>query len=229
MSKRRNRPYRGVTAAVGLPGSGKSYYLVEKVLEAQRRGIPTYSNAGFDVKGTETIGSFRDLVEVQGPAVIAFDELPLFFNARRWQTFPDGMLYKLTQIRKDQIELYYSTINPKMVDITLRHLTFEWVWCRHIYGRLMRRIHKSPEEWGGDRLYTRFVWRSKEVEQAYDTLGRVAVHDAGLPTKVSDERFVMPDLEDGEGDDREPGGPRLRVPGPVEPDQLEQADEEPRA
>lgn len=197
--------YRGVTGAVGLPGSGKSYYLVEKVLEAQRKGIATYSNAGFDVVGTETIGSFRDFADIKGPAVIAFDELPLFFNARKWQTFPDGMLYKLTQIRKDRIELYYSSISPRMVDVVLRMLTFEWVHCRQIAGRLMRRVHKAPEEWGGERFRTSWAIRKREVMDAYDTMGRVAVADSGLPNKVSSERFVMPELEP------ENGAPR-RVP-----------------
>lgn len=209
--------YRGVTAAVGLPGSGKSYYLVERVLAAQKAGIPTYSNAGFDVKGTEIIGSFREFAEIKGPAVIAFDELPLFFNARKWMTFPDGMLYKLTQIRKDRIELYYSTISLRMVDVVLRQLTFEVVHCRHIAGRLMRRVHKNPEEWGGETLRVSWVWRRREVEQAYDTMGRVAVVDSGLPSRVPDERFVMPEPVADEG----PEGPAERVASGPSPHRTE--------
>lgn len=200
--------YRGVVGATGLPGSGKSYFLVEKALEAQERGIPVWSNAGFDVKGTRTINSFRDFVEIQGPAVVVFDELPLFFNARKWQTFPDGMLYKLTQIRKDRVELYYSTIHERMVDAVLRMLTFEWVRCRIIAGRILQRTHQAPEELGGHVYERRYTWIKKRVIEAYDTMGKVAVADASLPTKVSAERFQMPEFSSRNSDGGDPAGNR---------------------
>lgn len=220
--------YRGVVGATGLPGSGKSYFLVEKALEAQRRGIPVWSNAGFDVRGTRTINSFRDFVEIQGPAVVVFDELPLFFNARKWQTFPDGMLYKLTQIRKDRVELYYSAIHQRMVDAVLRMLTFEWVRCRIIAGRILQRVHEAPEEFGGHVYERRYSFIRKRVIEAYNTMGKVAVADASLPTKVSADPFVMPESSAEESDGGDPtgnrgegggGGSRLRVtpppPGPA--------------
>lgn len=210
--------YRGVVGAVGLPGSGKSYYLVEKALEGLRRGIPVYSNAGFDVAGTERIESFRDFVSIKGPARIVFDELPLFFNARKWQSFPDGVLYKLTQIRKDRVELYYSAIHPAMVDKVLRMLTFEWVHCRKIAGRLVVRVHKAPEELGSIIYERRFMLLRRKVWEHYDTYAKVAVADSSLPDRVSDERFVLP--EDSGGNPAQNGGGPHVVGAPPAPGTL---------
>lgn len=203
----RTKRYLGVTAAVGLPGSGKSYYLAEKALKAQKQGLPVYSNAGFDVAGTKPIRSFDHFAKLRGPAVVVWDELPLYFNARRWADFPDGMLYKLTQIRKDSIQLYYSTIHEMLVDTVLRRLTFSWVEHRHMGGRFVRRTHWPPREFRteGHQAYRKeIIIMRRRVMDAYDTMGRVEVHNA--------ERLeVVP-----EGDWSRPGwaeadGSRLRV------------------
>lgn len=205
------RRYTGVTAFVGLPGSGKSYSLVDQALRAQKRGLPVYANAGFEVEGAIPIRSFMEFARLEGPAVVVWDELPLYFSARKWADFPDGMLYKLTQIRKDSIELYYSTIHEMLVDSVLRRLTFTWVECRHMGGRLIRRTWWPPREFRTERnigpYHREIIWMRKRVMNAYDTMGRVEVH--------SPERLQgLPEGTWGRPGWAEDGGPRLRVPSP---------------
>ena len=202
------KKYRGVTAAVGLPGAGKSYYLAEQARRGMMRGVPVYSNAGFDVQGTETIASFEEFAGLEGPAVVVWDELPLYFSARRWADFPDGMLYKFTQIRKDAIELYYSTIHPMMVDATLRRITFEWVEHHHVAGRLMRRTHWVPGGFQSEAYvvsHRSMGWLRKRTMELYETMGRVRVHDPGRLDGLPDGSWELPAWAPG-------GGSRLRVP-----------------
>lgn len=209
----RVRRYMGVTAAVGLPGSGKSYYLAEMALKGIKRGLPVYSNAGFDVAGTKPISSFEQFAELRGPAVVVWDELPLYFNARKWADFPDGMLYKLTQIRKDGIQLYYSTIHEMLVDTVLRRLTFAWIEHRHMAGRLVRRTYWPPREFRteGNASYRKeIIVMKRRVMDAYDTLGRVEVHDAGRLETMPLGTWGRPKWAGGDGS-------RLRVsPRPLD-------------
>ncbi len=185
------RKYQGVTAYVGMPGSGKSYGLAEEGKRALDRGRPVFSNAGFDFGATATgwrdgcfqFGSFEELVHVPQGATILIDEAPLYFNARKWQDFPDGFMYRLTQVRKDGLEVYYSTIDWRMVDVQLRRMTF-WVWeCKALTGRLLHRRMFPPEERRKKDERARrseFVRVKPSVSELYDTLGKVSVRAGAL-------------------------------------------------
>jgi hypothetical protein len=112
----------------------------------------------------------------------------LFVNARKWQDFPDGLLYRLTQIRKDGLELHFSTIDWRMVDINVRRITF-WVWeCVQVAGPFHRRVLWPPEERRkkDDRPRRRELFRIRpDVAEAYNTMGKVS---APIATVESIER-----------------------------------------
>lgn len=179
--KRRGK-YQGITAFVGMPGSGKTYGLAQVGVRALAAGERVVCNAGFDLKGAETMSTFDEFAALEGPVTVVWDELPLYFNARKWAEFPDSMLYKLTQIRKDGIKLYYSTIHEMMIDTTIRRITF-WFWhCNAITGRYLRRSLWPPEEFRKAKqkpVRREFVVVKDEVAALYDTHGKVA-----LPQKV---------------------------------------------
>lgn len=172
--------YQGVTAYVGLPGSGKSYALVEVAVRALAEGREVWCNSGFDVRGCKRFGSFEEFTQIPNGAVVVWDELPLFVNARKWQEFPDGLMYRLTQIRKHGLELHYSTIDWRMVDVNVRRITF-WTWeCVGITQRLLRRrLYPPPERRvRGERARkSRWVWVKADIADAYDTLGTVELMD----------------------------------------------------
>lgn len=190
----RRRRYQGVTAFIGLPGSGKTYALAEIGLDAMRRGREVWCNAGFDLEGARRFSSFEEFAEIPNDAVVVWDELPLYVNARKWQEFPDGLLYRLTQIRKDGLELYYSTIDWRMVDVNVRRLTF-WTWeCRGITTRLLIRRRFPPEERRKKDERAReikLVRVRASVGQAYDTFGKVAVRSRAL-TAGESESWSLP-------------------------------------
>jgi hypothetical protein len=179
---KRRRRYQGVTAYVGLPGSGKTYSLAEVGRRALDDGREVWSNAGFDFAPghpqSKVFSSFEEFTEIPNGAVVLWDELPLYVNSRKWQEFPDGLLYRLTQIRKDGLELHYSTIDWRMVDINVRRVTF-WTWeCRSITSRVFCRALFPPEERRkkDERARRREFVRVKiETAGLYDTYGKVSV------------------------------------------------------
>lgn len=170
--------YSGVTAFIGMPGSGKTYSLVAVAEKAMREGIPVYVNAGFKVKGAIEYRSLEEMLLIPNGSCILLDEAPTVFNSRRWQEFPDGLLYRLTQVRKDGLQLYWSAIHEDMVDVTLRRLTFWFVHCHSITKRLFYTRIFPPEEFrkqdeGGSGLAVRRV--KMRVARLYDTHGKVAI------------------------------------------------------
>lgn len=199
-----SRKYQGVTAFVGMPGSGKTYGLAQVAKRAMDRGEVVYSNAGFEVAGTRVLHDWEEFVAIptesedgcvkrersEGcehgalwlPTTIVWDELPLYFNARKWSEFPDGMLYALTQIRKDGRKLYYSSIDEMMIDTTIRRVTF-WYWhCRAVSSRLLRRSLWPPESFrkARQRPFSReWVRVRDDVAALYDTTRKVE-----LPERV---------------------------------------------
>lgn len=231
--------YEGVTAYVGMPGSGKTYGLAQQAQRAMRRGVPVFTNAGFDVVGAQTFTSFQEFCDViasDQEVVVCFDELPLYFNSRKWQEFPDAVMYYLTQIRKCRARLYYSAIHEQMVDVNVRRLTF-WYWhCRALSGRTLKRALFPPEEFrrAQQRAYRReFVRVRESVTQLYDTMGRVSIgaKSLGRIAAVDDSGWVAPLPAEPvvAGDDvaghQEPD--RGAVPEPwaqLTPDALEAAD-----
>lgn len=223
---RRNRRFEGVTAAVGMPGSGKTYYLAQRAWRARLEGVPVYSNAGFDIEWAprdglqtraHTLESFGDFARVEGPALVVWDELPLYFSARNWSSFPDGMLYKFTQIRKDGVRMAYSTIHEMMVDSVLRRITFWWWECHAITRRtLVRRLYPPSEfrkEGSRKGFRTEFVRVNLKVAGTYDTMGKVMVPEANA-AKFADldtRRFARPSWDAVAGDGGGGSGGR-RVP-----------------
>ncbi len=172
----RLRAYTGVTGYVGMPGSGKTYSLAQVGLAAMRRGEPVFCNAGFDLAGAERFSSFDDFVSIER-GIVVWDELPLYVNARKWSEFPDGLLYKLTQIRKDGVRLYYSAIHEQMIDVNVRRITFNFWHCRSITARWFKRTLWPPEQFrkANQRpLRKEWVVVRGEVCDAYDTMAKVA-------------------------------------------------------
>jgi len=178
------KTYNGVTAFVGMPGSGKTLALASIGAKAMARGERVVCNAGFDLQGAERLSTFDEFASLEGPVVVVWDELPLYFNARKWSEFPDSMLYKFTQIRKDGIQLYYSAIHEQMIDVNIRRITF-WFWqCRNLgFGWCIKRCY-PPEQFrkATQKPYRTSLYRIKPaIYELYDTYQKVE-----LPKKLRD-------------------------------------------
>lgn len=178
-----SRSYQGVTAFSGMPGSGKTYGLAEVGVRDLAAGREVWCNAGFDLAGASVFSSFEEFMEIPNGATVCWDELPLYVNARKWSEFPDGLLYRLTQIRKDGLRLYYSTIDPAMVDTNVRRVTFWWWRCHAVTGTLLRRAlypHESFRKADQKPYRREFVRVKPAIAEAYDTNAKVAVESRAV-------------------------------------------------
>lgn len=195
------RKFDGVTAFVGLPGSGKTYSLAAVGARAMDRDIPVYCNAGFDLVGARPFASFDEFLGIPSGSVVLWDELPLYVNARKWQEFPDGLLYRLTQVRKDSIRLYYSAIHEMMIDTNVRRITFNMWLCRSITYRFFTRSLHWPDELRRANARARgreFVWVRKSIASLYDSWGKVAAPERRRAERES-QRWERLDVAEAEG------------------------------
>lgn len=159
-------------------GSGKTLSLASRGLRWQREGLAVWTNRGFRLRGARQLESLEQVLELPQPAGILIDEAPLYFNARRWAEFPDGLFYALSQGRKDGLRLAYSAIHENMIDVQLRRMT-AWVWhCRYVAMGWFVRHRFPPVDYRQAREKPRDgVWfrLKREVAEAYDTRAKVAV------------------------------------------------------
>ncbi len=192
--------YMGVTCFVGYPGSGKTYSMVEIACKALASGWNVWANFTI-IPLPEWTGEFyryrdiEELIVVPDGTVVLLDEAQNMFNARTWQDFPAGFLYRLSQVRKDGIEFYYSSQHEEYVDVTLRRVTENFYHCNAVFGRLfvrslygayeLRRVKERPRQ---RRL--KVVRRS--VAERYDTKEKVAVRRSWLlkVLELADDPFI---------------------------------------
>jgi len=190
--------YTGVTAFTGMPGSGKTYSMVQAGVNAYNSGREVWCNSGFDVdfcvEHGRTFSSMDEFLEIPNGATVLWDELPLYVNARKWADFPDGMLYRLTQIRKDGLQLYYSAIHENMIDVNVRRMTYSYWRCRAITGRLFRRELWPPQEFKPEKpTRKQIVPVRMSIASHYDTAGKVAAPVAKR-SKGQDVQWSMPSV-----------------------------------
>lgn len=169
----RSRRYRGIECFCGVPGSGKTYELARWGLEQQRKGREVWCSYGFSLPGCKTFRSVEEFVNIPRHSAVCVDEAPIWFDARAWSRMDPMVLVRLTQIRHYDIHLRYTAIDPSMVELRLRQITFEFIQHRPLVGpfNLQRRL-KSPE--GAPKLRKedgpiRIRRMRPDVCMAYDT------------------------------------------------------------
>lgn len=170
----KSKPYRGIECFWGLPGSGKSYELARWALMMQKRGYHVFTTSGFAIPGSYIIYSIEDFMAVPNGSIICVDEADQWFDARAWQSQPAELRQRLTHVRKYDIHMRYTAIDPHMVDVNLRRITFHFKEFRRLIGPWnMWRRSKSPE--GAPRTCPEnrpwsFRRMRSHVALAYDTL-----------------------------------------------------------
>lgn len=141
-----SRRYRGIECFFGVPGSGKTYELARWGLAQQRAGREVWCSYGFTLPGCRTFRSVDEFVAIPRHAAICVDEAPIWFDSRAWSKMDPTVLVRLTQIRHYDIHLRYTAIEPSMVELRLRQITFKCIQHRPLLGPFnLRRRVKSPE------------------------------------------------------------------------------------
>lgn len=142
-----------IEAFVGIPGSGKSYALVLKGLEALAapRPRPVYANFGFirenvyfwlrrrkklehreAVLRTDLIHEIRDYAELLNvhDGVLLFDEAHMWLPSRQFDLIPVEVIAFWSQHRKVGVDVYLATQRYGSVDAIVRELVAFVYWAR---------------------------------------------------------------------------------------------------
>jgi Zonular occludens toxin (Zot) len=111
---------------IGRPGSGKTYTLTDRLIQAAKRGRQVFANytITYDGPGGENIWRFTpDQLLDLPPGVIGIDEAHLWFPARMALKLPPSWLAELSQTRKNGWDLFYSAQHEARVDRVVRDVS----------------------------------------------------------------------------------------------------------
>lgn len=182
-----------VTGFVGLPGSGKTYYVTFLALQDIKRGVKVYSN--YYIEGAEMYddleevlfyiqkniqnqqqkfisggGKFYDFHPTKTTVIV--DEINLVCPARFWDSFNPRLAYFWSQSRKLGLNLIWTAQHQDRVDKIVREITnYVYKITRTIFKFHIARMFDvvkidSPK---AQSLYSTWFRIKKEVYHHYDT------------------------------------------------------------
>ena len=158
-----------IIAYVGLQGSGKTTALMRFVLKRFRaEACQVFSDiASLHIPRATYIDAEepRQLATIS-QGVFAFDEAQVVADARFWQKVPAEVLSSWSQLRKNGVDVCYTTQVFESVDARLRGMTGE-VWnCARIGPTfVMRRTVPGTKK----VISTRAALASKDIWKLYDS------------------------------------------------------------
>ena len=143
-----------ITGIGGLPGSGKSYFAVERIYQSLGRGKVVYTNMSnisihkmawslYRASGRpreKTLNNFRILNTWDMPDIwkmgienseIYLDEVMIAWLARDWAKMDRRVLDWFSQHRKMRVNFTYIAQSIQKVDGTLRDMTQEFIMMRN--------------------------------------------------------------------------------------------------
>ncbi len=109
-----------IQGIVGLPGSGKTYYLSKLGLEAMKKGKKVYSN--YKLEGAINYKELTELINVDD-ALILVDEINILCPSRKWDLLPTELLYWWSQTRKQQLDIYWTAQHQDRVDKAIKEVS----------------------------------------------------------------------------------------------------------
>lgn len=166
-----------IRAVVGVPGSGKSLFLVERAQYYLKQGRPVYSN--FPIKGCLEFG-LDDLIKFAFPedSVVIIDEAGRLFNARNWKDLPSEVFDLFTMHRHLNVEMYIGVQAFNRIDTSLREVievtyVAQKGWFRHYY-RGYYEVQRVGKIKGTEDLFCS-IWFPSRLYKYYDTFAMKAV------------------------------------------------------
>lgn len=179
----------------GLPGQGKTYEGVRRVLLAADGGRQCYSVTPINHPNVMLI-EYEDIVDPYlPPGLIFLDEVHLVLQYTAWRSLDPKWYEKLSQTRKDGHDLLYTSQHESKVLKQLRDNT-NWGWVTNAYldgfadhpmffGARSWEMHQLRRGKPADRYLHMF---HKRVAQAYDTRFAIRAKAATVKKERPDSR-----------------------------------------
>lgn len=168
-----------IRAIVGVPGAGKSLYLVERAQYYLKRGRTVYSN--FPIKGCHQF-SLDDLIDYAFPenSIVIIDEAGRLFNARNWKDLPSEVFDMFTMHRHLNIEMYIGVQAFNRIDTSLREvIEVTYVAQKGLFGlrhyyRGYYEVQRVGKIKGSEDLFAS-IWFPWRIYKYYDTFAMKSV------------------------------------------------------
>lgn len=167
-----------VDIMVGRPGSGKTYELTRRVLEAADRDRLVFTN--YAVAHPNVYLFTPDQLLDLPPGLVVIDEAHLWFPARMSLKLPMSWLAGISYVRKNGWDVLLSTQHESRLDRAIRDIA-AWMWLCTAWGS-----HNGHPIWFAasswepeffrrpDKRFTRTGhFFNRRVAEAYDTFESV--------------------------------------------------------
>lgn len=174
----------------GLPGKGKTYEAVRRLILAADSGRQCYSVTPINHPNVMQI-TYDDVVDpFLPPGLIFLDEVHLVLQYTAWRRLDQRWFEKLSQTRKDGHDLIYTSQHESKVLKQLRdNSNYGWVceawgaWRGHpiVFTARAYEMHMMRRKKPADRYVHYFNAR---IARAYDTRYAIQAQSAELPVKV---------------------------------------------
>lgn len=164
-----------IEGLIGRPGSGKSYEMTRRAVEAGDQDRLVFTNFGV-AHPNVYLFTPEQLLDLP-PGLIIIDEAHLWFPARMSLKLPMSWLAGMSQTRKKGWDLLYGAQHESRIDRAIRDVT-SWMWlCRAWFEHNGHPVLFSRSSWEPeffrrpDRRYTReFSFFDRRVAESYNTL-----------------------------------------------------------
>lgn len=164
-----------IEGIVGLPGQGKTYEGVRRLLVAADAGRQCFSTTPIAHPNVEWIER-DDVVDPELPPGLLFiDEVHLWLGSNDWRSLDPAWYEKLSQTRKDGHDLIWTSQHESRVLKQLRDNT-NLIWITNAWFRLggaprafSARCYETHRVRRGKPLDRYWHLTNKRVFEAYDT------------------------------------------------------------
>lgn len=125
----------------GAQRSGKTLFsvlLARKLQELEKREV--YTNM-VNVPGFITIHNILDIPNTPTPKILLLDEAPNLIDSRDYKLFANnGLTIWFNTLRKRNIHLFLTAINPNMIELRIRSQIDYLVLCKPVFNCIQARV-----------------------------------------------------------------------------------------
>ena len=200
-----------ITVIEGRPGTGKTVYMVARILQFLKYGHTVYTNIDIDTKylGPEEmtrihhIDSLEDIIHLRSGKIV-LDEVQTYLNSRNWDKLDVRFQLLLQQHRKRGLDILGATQSVKRADVVFRELVhyfysvkkvFTIKLGKHVYG-LFSITQYDPDSIERERdEYVRMGWPKLMIAdpfvfKVYDTTQEYKIDDGSGRYTIEKYRMV---------------------------------------